>query len=183
MGQILLPEHVDDLDRLELAEHARGAERAHAQARRVGHAAHGACGRDDLVALGQRLVGHARGRVDRIAEHVVGIDQRVAVMQPDADAEVVAREVRIGLDAALHVGRREQAVQRTGKRAHDLVADRLDDASAMPRGDLGQRDQHAADDAHRRFIAARLEKLGAAGHIGEEDRECAALGHGAADDR
>ena len=104
-------------------------------------------------------------------------------MQADADAEVVAREIGIALDAALHVGRGEQAVQRARKRAHDLVADRLDDAPAVTRGDFGQRDQHAADDAHRRFVAARLEKLGRAGDVGEQDRECAALGHGAADDR
>ena len=105
------------------------------------------------------------------------------MMQADADAEIVAHEIGIALDPALHVGRGEQAVQRAGKRAHDLIADRLDDAAAMTRGDLGQRDEHAADDAHRRLVAARLEKLGAAGDVGEQDRECAAFGHGAADDR
>jgi len=33
------------------------------------------------------------------------------------------------------------------------------------------------------FVATRLEKLRAAGHIGEKDRERAAFGHGAVDDR
>jgi hypothetical protein len=65
--------------------------------------------------------------------------------------------MRAAVLTASHVGRGEQAVQRTGERAHDLIADRLDHAAAVARGDLGQRDQHAADDAHGCFVAARLE--------------------------
>ena len=86
-------------------------------------------------------------------------------------------EFDIVRDALLHVDRAEQSLHRPGKRAHDFVADRLDDAAAVARADLRQRTENSGDQPARFDVAASLEQLGAAADIGEQDGQGMAFGH------
>jgi hypothetical protein len=99
------------------------------------------------------------------------------MMQADADGQAQLGEDHVLGDAFLHVDRAEQTLHRPRKRAHDFVADRLDDVAAVAAGDFRQRIEHGGNEAARLDIAACLEQLGAAADVGEQDREGLALGH------
>ena len=175
VGGVFLPLHIDDVDRLQLAGHARLADRTRAQHARVGEHLQRAGRRDDLLALGQRR--HARGGVHRVAVDVAVFDQRIAVMQADADGELVAREVDVVRDAFLHVHRAEQTLHRPGKRAHDFIADGLDDPPAVALRDLRERTQNGCDQPARFDVSPRFEQLGTSADVGEQDGQGLAFGH------
>ena len=78
-------------------------------------------------------------------------------------------QVDVAAHAPLHVARRQHAVERRRERAHDLVADRLDDAAAVLDGERGEELHAQVDRGVRGRVAHGLVELGAAAHVGEHD--------------
>ena len=161
-----LPDQFEDADLLLLALDGQRIDLpdagTHERRQRVG----GRGGQDHLLALGERR--HPRRDVDRIAEDVAFDGDRRTEMEADADREPRAADGRLLRDSRLHFGRRFRRLIGPGKDRHDLVADGLHDAAALPFARDPHERQAAADRLERFGVPDGFVELGAAAHVGEQ---------------
>jgi hypothetical protein len=112
-------------------------------------------------------------RIHHVAEDVaVAVDERSAV-ETDAAAELAALDLGHGIHSALHGERRAGRAVAVGKHSHHLVADGLDDASALA-GDLVLEKLHAAADGLEGDLVAGVREISAA-HPDRTARACCSM--------
>ena len=167
-----LPQELEDPDVLLLALDRQRIEVAGAGAQRNRKQRDGLRRGDDLPAL--RELRHPRGHVDRVAVDVAVAGDDRTEMEADVHRHRGARaRAELG-DPKLDVARgaRRAVGGRVGR--HHLVADRLDDGSAVLGAHRGHDREAALDEGARFRIAQRFVEPRAAADVGEQDGEVGA---------
>src|SRR3954451_8729028 len=126
-------------------------------------------GHQDLAAEG--VTRDARRVVNRLAEEMVGLVQRVAGVDSDSDADRRRAVSECSADLALDRLRTCDAPSRARKREHRSVALCLDDGAAMLRGRLRDYDVVSSEEIEPCPVTDAGKQDGRVYDVGEEDRD------------
>ena len=165
-----LPQELEDPDVLLLALDRQRIEVARAGAQRNRKQRDGLRRGDDLPAL--RELRHPRGDVDRVAVDVAVVRDHRAEMKSHVHRHRACPGSCAARRSGVWMSRAARAALIGGRVGrHHLVADRLDDASAVFLAHGGHDREAALHDGARFRVAQRFIEPGAAADVGEQDGE------------